>query len=189
MPTFAANQKRMNQKQMIWVMVALVMFTALTRVMLYPFNFSPVIALALFGGACIPDRKLGFLLPVLSMFVADLIFELFNIAPGFWGWNQLIHYALFVVIALVGTRISKPAPLRVMGASVISSLLFFFVSNSLVWMLDNSTYPGNFSGWMACLTAGLPFLKNGMLADLLYSGLFFGGYVLMFGKSFREARA
>lgn len=179
----------MNQKQTIWVVVALVLFTAITRVVLYPFNFSPVIALALFGGACIPDRKLGFLLPVMGMFVSDIIFEVFNIAPGFWGWNQLFHYGLFVLIAFAGSFLKKSAVLNVIGASIGSSLLFFFLSNSMVWLLDNSFYARDFSGWLACMTAGLPFLKNGILADLLYSGIFFGGYVLMFGKNLKPARA
>lgn len=171
------------------MLLALVVFTALTRVMLYPFNFSPVIALALFGGACIPDKRLGFFLPVLAMFVSDLVFEFFNIAPGFWGWTQLVHYGLFVLIAFLGSFIGKPGVAKVIGASLASSLLFFFISNSLVWFADTSYYANDFSGWMTCLAAGLPFLKNGLLADLLYSGLFFGGYVLIFRKQLKEAKA
>lgn len=189
MPNFAQTQNRMKQKQMIWVVAALVIFAALTRIMLYPFNFSPVIALALFGGACIPDRRLGFFLPVLAMFVSDLMFEFFNIAPGFWGWEQLAHYAFFVLIAFLGSAIGKPSVLKVIGTSLASSLIFFFLSNSLVWLADKTYYAQDISGWANCLAAGLPFLKNSILADLLYSGLFFGGYALLFRNSLKEAKA
>jgi hypothetical protein len=49
------------------------------------------------------------------------------------------------------------------------------------------TYPKTFAGWMSCLAAGIPFLKNDLVTNLLYSGVFFGGYVLM--QKYAEKKA
>ncbi len=172
------------------LLIAMVMIVAaaLSRIAFYPLNFSPVIAMALFGGAIIKDKKLAFILPLLAMFISDVLFEVTGIAPGFWGWGQLVGYGILALITVFGFNLKKITALNVAGFSVVSSLIFFFLSNSSVWIFDTSTYTNDFSGWASCLAAGIPFLKNGMAADLVYSIVFFGGYYLLerfaFNKSF-----
>lgn len=168
----------MKQKQLFWVMAGMVFFAALTRVVLYHFHiyFSPVIAMALFGGSCLTDKKYSFALPLLAMFFSDLMFELFFVAPGFWGWGQLVNYAALLFITVLGFSLKKLSIPNVAAASVASSFIFFLVSNSGVWAFDSTTYARDFSGWLDCLVMGLPFLKNGLIADLFYSAVFFGGY-------------
>ncbi len=172
------------------LLIAMVMIVAaaLSRVAFYPLNFSPVIAMALFGGAIIKDKKLAFILPLLAMFISDVLFEVTGIADGFWGWGQLVGYGILALITVFGFNLKKISALNVAGFSVASSLIFFFLSNSSVWIFDTTTYTNDFSGWASCLAAGIPFLKNGMAADLVYSIVFFGGYYLLekfaFQKSF-----
>jgi hypothetical protein len=180
MPIFVANKiKLMKQnKQLIVIAVVMVLAAALSRVAFYPINFSPVIAMALFGGAVIKDKKLAFALPLFAMLIADFLFEITNIAPGFWGWGQVVGYGILAVITMFGFNLKKITALKVAGFSIASSLIFFFLSNSSVWLLAGTAYPRSIEGWMACLAAGVPFLEKGLLTDLLYSGVFFGGYVL-----------
>ena len=40
-----------------------------------PYGFAPQMAMALFGGAVIKDKKLAFLLPLLSMLISDLFYQ------------------------------------------------------------------------------------------------------------------
>jgi hypothetical protein len=166
----------MKQNQQ-WALVAiLVVFTSITRIVLYPFNFSPVIALAFFGGASFQDKKLGLLLPLLAMFVSDAMFELFRVDIGFWGWGQVVDYASLLLIASLGLWVKKPSFMNVTLGAIGSSLIFYFISNTGVWIFDNAYYAKDISGWFDCLMAGLPFLKNGILADLFYCAVFFGGF-------------
>ncbi len=173
------------------VIIAIVMIVAaaLSRIAFYPLNFSPVIAMALFGGAVIKDKKLAFILPLLAMFISDVLFEVTGIAPGFWGWGQLVGYGILALITVFGFRLKKISALNVAGFSVASSLIFFFLSNSSVWLFDTATYSNNFSGWISCLTAGIPFLQNGLAADLVYSTVFFGGYYLLEKYAFNKSLA
>ncbi len=170
----------------------MVLLAALSRVAFYPINFSPVIAMALFSGAVIKDKKLAFFMPLVSMFVADVIFEVSGIAPGFWGWGQIVGYAVIALITVFGFYLKKINVQNVIGFSIASSLLFFFLSNSSYFLFENNvyhTYATSFSGYMDCLAAGIPFLKNNIPADLVYSGVFFGGYALLKEYAFKKAVA
>ncbi len=171
------------------IVIVMILAAALSRVAFYPLNFSPVIAMALFGGAVIRDKKLAFALPLFAMFLSDLLFEVTNIATGFWGWGQLAGYGILALVTIFGFNMKKINVRNVAGFSIISSLLFYLLSNTSVWIFDSTTYAANFSGWVNCLAAGIPFLKNGLAADLVYSALFFGGYVLLEKYTFKKALA
>jgi hypothetical protein len=84
--------------------------------------------------------------------------------------------------------------LSVAGYSIGSSLLFFFLSNSAFFIFDNPiyhTYTPDFNGYIATLAGGLPFLKTGIVADLVYSTVLFGTYFLVqrFAFSKKEVAA
>ncbi len=174
------------------IAVLLILSAALSRLVLYPHNFSPIIGMAIFGGAIIKDKRLAFALPLLAMFISDVLFQVFNIAPGFWGWGQLLHYGIFALITVIGFRLKKINLVNVAGFSIASSLIFFLLSNSVFFLTDNPvyhTYPQNFSGYMDCLAGGLPFLKTGLIADLVYCTILFGSYYLMEKRVFNKAVA
>lgn len=178
-----------QEKRMIWIAAAMIICAALLRLVLYPHNFSPVIAMALFSGAVVKDKKLAFALPLFSMFLSDVGFQVFNIATGFWGWGQLIGYAIIAALTIFGFSLKKINAIKLLGFSISSSLIFFFLSNSTVWIFSKGYYAASFSGWMDCLTAGVPFLKTGLVADLFYSVVLFGSYVLLQQNSNRRVVA
>ncbi|MFN8243059.1 MAG: DUF6580 family putative transport protein [Ferruginibacter sp.] len=183
------------QKQNLYsvlLAVLLILAAALSRVIMYPHNFSPMIGMAVFAGAVIKDRKLAFALPIFSMFLSDLIFEVFHIAPGFWGWGQLANYGIFALITIIAFTLKRISVVRVAGYAVFSSLLFFVLSNLSVFLLDNQVYhlyPNTFDGLIKCYAAGLPFLRISLAADLVYSGVLFGAYYLINTYAFKKAAA
>jgi hypothetical protein len=190
------EQLKMNKQNTSTLIIAvlLVVIAALSRVLLYPYNFSPIIGMAIFAGAVIKDRRLAFALPLLSMFLSDVLFEVFNIAPGFWGWGQLVGYGILALITVIAFSMKKINVFSVAGYSIGSSLLFFFLSNSAFFVFDNPvyhTYTQDFTGYIATLAGGLPFLKTGVIADLVYSTVLFGTYFLVqhFAFSKKEVAA
>ena len=164
------------------IAVLLIVIAAVSRVIMYPDNFSPIIGMAIFAGAVIKDRRLAFALPVLAMFLSDVLFEVFNIAPGFWGWGQLVGYGILALITVIAFSMKKINVLSVAGYSIGSSLLFFFLSNSAFFVFDNPVYhlyPQNFGGLMQCYAAGLPFIQGTLMGDLFYCAVLFGGFALI----------
>ncbi len=167
----------------------LIIAAALSRVLLYPDNFSPIIGMAIFAGAVIKDRRFAFALPLLAMFLSDVLFEVFNIAPGFWGWGQLVGYSILALITVLAFRMKKINVISVAGYSIGASLLFFLLSNSAFFIFDNQVfhlYPQNFSGYLASLVGGIPFLKTGIVADLVFSTVLFGTYYLVKNYAFHK---
>ncbi len=174
----------MNKQSISTLVIAgiLIILAALSRVFLYPDNFSPIIGMAIFAGAVISNKKLAFALPLLAMFLSDVLFEVFNIAPGFWGWGQLVGYGILALITIIAFSMKKISMPAVAGYSIGSSLLFFLLSNSAFFVFDNPiyhTYTPDFNGYIAALAGGIPFLKTGIVADLVYSGVLFGTYFLV----------
>ena len=188
---FCTKSKTMNKQSNSSVIIAalLIIAAALSRVIMYPDNFSPIIGMAIFAGAVIKDRKLAFALPLLAMFLSDVLFEVFNIAPGFWGWGQLVGYGILAFITVIAFSLKKISILSVAGYSIGASLLFFLLSNTSFFIFDNPiyhTYTQNFSGYIDCLIGGLPFFKTGIVADLVYSGFLFGVYYFMQKYAFNK---
>jgi hypothetical protein len=134
-------------------------------------NVSPITALALFSGAYLADRKLALLVPLAAMVIGDLII----------GFHDMMFfvYAAFVLISLVGIFIStRVCGHIVIAASLISSVLFFLVTNFGVWMVSGM-YPLTFEGLLACYTAAIPFFQLTLLGDLFFVGVIFGGFMLL----------
>ena len=188
---FAQSIFKMNKQSTSTLIIAvlLIIIAALSRVFLYPHNFSPIIGMAIFAGAVIKDRRLAFALPLLAMFLSDVLFEVFNIAPGFWGWGQLVGYGILAFITLIAFSMKKINVFSVAGYSIGSSLLFFFLSNSAFFVFDNPvyhTYTQDFNGYLATLAGGLPFLKTGIIADLVYSTVLFAAYFLVSRFAFNK---
>jgi hypothetical protein len=75
----------------------------------------------------------------------------------------------------------------VISASLLSSIIFFLVTNLPLWYLDQGLYPMTWSGTMTSYTLAIPFFNNQILGDLFYNGVLFGAYALIGSTS--KARA
>ncbi len=172
-------------KQTVVAFALLIIIAALYRVVPGNFwGFTPMIAMALFGGSVIKDRKLAFMLPLLSLFVSDLLFETmfkFGIGdmPGFYQ-GQFTNYLLFTSLTVVGFFVRERKPLSILAGAVTAPVLFFLASNFLVWAGHGGLHrPMTFGGLVLCYTDALPFFWNSLYGTLFFSGMLFGGYHLV----------
>ncbi len=171
----------------LWIFFALVVTAAVYRVIPNrPLGFAPQIAIALFGGAIIKDKRWAFVLPLLSMFISDVLYQvLYNAGlssiKGFYG-GQLENYILFAGITVLGFSMKKKTVLSVAGYSLAAPTLFYLVSNFLVWLgggidiTTNLPLSKTFGGLMQCYAQALPFYYGGLMSTLLFSTILFGGY-------------
>ena len=176
-----------TSKNIVWSFLLLVIIAALYRVIpSRPFGFAPQWAMAVFAGAVIKDKKWAFIMPVLSMFLSDLLYQVLYIGgisnmKGFYE-GQWQNYLLFTLLVFVGLAIKKINILQITIASVASPTLYFLVSNFLVWASNGTTRgldrPRTFNGLMLCYTDGIPFYKMSILATLIFSAILFGSYIL-----------
>jgi hypothetical protein len=144
-------------------------------------NFTPVAAVALFAGCYLRDRKLALLVPATAMILSDLVIGLHSLLP--------VVYACFAFTLYLGTRMRQNATsYAVLGNALISSLVFFVVTNFAVW-LGGSMYPMTAAGLGQCFVMAIPFFKNELIGTLLYSALLFGGYALYQKRVLNAVRA
>src|SRR5450432_2539864 len=176
-----------SSKIIVWSFLLLVIIAALYRIIPgRPFGFAPQWAMAVFAGAVIKDKKWAFIMPALSMFVSDLLYQVLYLGgisnmPGFYE-GQWQNYLLFTLLVLVGLAIKKLNVLQIGAASVIAPTLYFLVSNFLVWASNGAIRgldrPKTFNGLLLCYSDGIPFYKMSILATLVFSTILFGSYIL-----------
>jgi hypothetical protein len=152
-------------------LVLIILAVAVFRILPHPPNFSPIAAMALFGGAYLADKRLAFLVPFLALLLSDLILGLHD--------TMLYVYGGFALTVVIGFWIAKQVNVgRIAVATVGASLLFFLLTNLGVWF-TSGLYPMTFDGLMQAYIAGIPFLQNSLLGNLVFSALLFGGFAAL----------
>jgi len=177
-----------SSNKIIWSFVLLVVIAALYRIIPgRPYGFAPQWAMAVFAGAVIKDRKWAFIIPILSMFISDLLYQVLYIGgltsiPGFYE-GQWQNYILFTLLVFVGFAIKKLNVLQIVAASLAAPSVYFIISNFLVWASNGTTRgldrPKTFNGLMLCYSDGIPFYKTSLLATLVFSAVLFGTYAFI----------
>jgi hypothetical protein len=152
------------------ILVTMTLAAAMSRLIPHPPNFSPIAALALFGGACFADRRAAFGVPLAALFLSDLVLGLYRSLP--------VVYISFALIVLLGLWLRPRRNLvPIASATLAGSVLFFVLTNFAVWAMG-SFYPQTWDGLVTCYVAGIPFFHNTLLGDALYSSVLFGGLFL-----------
>ena len=178
-------------KSTIWAFVLLLVTAALYRSWEgRPFGFAPQLAMALFGGAVIRDKRFAVLLPLLSLLLSDALYEVLYInglttIEGYYE-GQWLTYLLFVGITFFGMLMKKINVKNVIGFSISGSIIFFLLSNFGVWAAGAGLQrPQTFNGLMLCYGDAIAFYRdngfvaNPLIGDLFFSSLLFGAYALI----------
>lgn len=147
-----------------------------TRLFPHPANFTAIGAAALFSASYLP-KKYAFIIPLTAMFLSDLFL-------GFYGMTMLYVYGSFILTGIIGLSLRAHKKLHfIIGASLLSSGLFYLITNFGVWMSPNSFYPKSFAGLIECYALAIPFFRNTLGGDLFYTLTLFYGYSLILNLS------
>ncbi len=149
----------------------IVLFAVLRMIIDIP-NVTPVMAMALLGGALISKKQFAVILPLAVLFLSDLVIGFYS------GFLMAFVYGSFVIVSLIGLWLRNHLrTVNVVLASLVSSVLFFVLTNFGVWA-EGLWYPMTAEGLQQCFALALPFFKNELAGTLVFSMLFFGMYQL-----------
>jgi hypothetical protein len=184
-------------KQTIIFLFIVVAISTLVKIICAPqinlSGFTCVIAIALFAGLTIKDKALAFLFPILTLLISDILLQVLhvlNIFPyaGFYS-GQIINYALFILITLIGIGLRNYKTAGIISAALIGPTVFFLLSNFFVWKLQGVEmgYSKDVSGLMQTYTFGLPFYRNSLISTfiflpafiVLYNRVVYGKFTLL----------
>jgi len=139
---------------------------------IHPGNFIPMFSCILFFGAARPKRE--FPIPLFALVGVDIFLTLHKYAYPLDS-SHVVTWMWYLAVILLGgalLRGSKSVPFAI-GTSLAASVSFFLASNFAVWAAWNM-YPKTWSGLGACYVAALPFFRNAMSSETIFTLVIFG---------------
>ncbi|RME34050.1 MAG: hypothetical protein D6786_05990 [Gammaproteobacteria bacterium] len=153
------------------IVIGLILLAAASRLLPHPPNFTPILAMGLFSGAMLADRRLALAVPLGAMLASDLVLGLHA--------TVVFVYAGVAASALIGFLLQERAGgIRIVLAALAASAAFFLISNFGVWLLSG-LYPRDPAGLLSCYAMAVPFFHYTLLGTLLCTALLFGSARLL----------
>jgi len=151
------------------LVVGLILMGVIARLVPHPWNATPVMAIALFGGTYL-SKRWAVILPLGIVAISDALLGWHATVPFTWG-------AFALTGAIAWWIRTQPSASRIFAGALTGSTLFFLITNFGVWMTE-SLYPMTAAGLWQCYAAAVPFFRNTLAGDLIYTTAFFGLYAL-----------
>jgi hypothetical protein len=151
--------------------LAAILAAAALRLVPHPPNFTPIGAIALFGGAYLGRQWLAFAAPLGALLLSDLLL-------GFYPELAFVYLATAATVLIGGAIARRKTVLGIATGAVAGAMLFFLITNFGVWLLMDH-YPKTLAGLASCFVAAIPFFQNTLAGDLFFSALLFGGFALL----------
>jgi hypothetical protein len=154
----------MNKTRFLFL-TAITLAAVAARLLPHPPNFSPVAALALFAGASFASKRAALLVPLVALFLSDLVIGFYPLAP--------VVYSSFALVACLGFWLRRRRSTRFIAVTAVAgAVMFFALTNFGVWAFG-SWYAMTSAGLVACFVAAIPFFRNALASDLVFTALLF----------------
>jgi hypothetical protein len=149
-------------------------------------NFTPLGAMALFGGCYYQDKWKAYLVPLLTLWLTDIILNRFDY---FHKWVFFYDgffwvYASFALMVLVGSYIKSVSVKSVLIASVVGALTHWIVSDIGLWLnggcvLTQGPYTPTWKTLIQTMEFALPSMYKLLVGNLVFGALLFGCFELL----------
>ena len=183
------NQQKTDSKskQFLIVMTCIIVGVC-GRVMPHFPNVTPMTSLSLFAGSTL-KRPLALVSMLVTFIISDVLLSFIYGYPLFSAWTLFV-YSGFALITVCGKTLAKHFKWQLFPAFIgATSLLYWLWTNFGVW-LTSGMYAKNLSGLFTCYAVALPFLRNALIGDFIWSAVIFGSFALIcyYKKNKREWR-
>lgn len=187
----------MNKKNIGLIASSIIILIALSRLLPHPFNFTPVGAMALFGGKFLVSRYAKFLVPLIGLYLSDFIINNFVFRSFFPNHEGLVFFSDFMlwtysgvaIIVLMGYLFLKKFNIKNLLLVTLSfSIVFFLITNFGTWV-SGTMYPKTASGLVTCMMAGIPYFKWTLLGNLVYTPILFFSFEYFLSKNLKAVKA
>lgn len=163
------NKARADLWMDLGLVAFLIAFDVAARLLPHAPGFLPVAASGLFAARVLRIPAFAIVVPVLGMILSDAAL------PGEDWRIQAVGFAAIAIPAVAGIATRRwSGVLPTVATVVVSSILFFLLSNGAVWAFSGM-YPLTLPGLTQCYAMALPFLDKTVLGDLFWTGVLFGG--------------
>lgn len=149
-------------------------------------NFSPVGAMALFGGAYFNKRWKAFSFPLLMLFLSDFIlqqtvFKAYGNGILYGGWYWV--YGAFALMTIAGRWLLKKITIKNFILSVfVCVFIHWTVTDIGVWH-GSRIFSQDLEGYVNCLVVAIPYELRFLTGTLVYGIILFGLFDLTLALS------
>ena len=173
---FNQEQKLKSSFSYVVILAVLIALGVAGRLLPHPPNFTPMAAIALFAGFIFIKRYMAVVAVISTMLLCDY-FAFGSLSVSWFGSKSMfvVYLALLFPIVFKNFLQKKLGVLRIFGAALASSSVFFLATNFAVWAFS-PMYEKTFEGLVLCYTMAIPFFQNTVAGDLIWSGVIFGTY-------------
>lgn len=189
----------MKRNYALLLVIASLVIVSFARLIEHPFNFTPLVAMSIFGVYQSKGKWYSFLLPLVAIFFSDVLVNVFvqnsyldSPFAYFATATPYVGYATLLLIGCLGLIMKNAKATTVTLYSLIGSVVFYLITNTAAWIMDPANlYSNDLAGLVQCLYAGIPFYKNEITGsfflnqvagDLFFNGLLFGMFALATNK-------
>jgi len=170
------EQKINSSFNYLVILAVLIALGVAGRLLPHPPNFTPMAAIALFAGFIFIKRYMAVVAVISTMLLCDY-FAFGSLSASWFGSKSMfvVYLALLFPIVFKNLLQKKLGVLRIFGAALASSTVFFLATNFAVWAFS-PMYEKTLEGLVLCYTMAIPFFQNTVAGDLIWSGAIFGTY-------------
>ncbi len=141
-------------KERIFLFISFCIIILFFRYIPHPPNFTPVIALSMYGAIFFGLSSIPFI--ILAFAVSDMFIGFHSLL--IWTWGSLLLIGLT-------SKYYKSFLSRILGC-FLSALIFYVITNFGVWLFS-SFYEKSFQGLVECYTLAIPFFGNTILGTMI----------------------
>ena len=139
-------------------------------------GFGLVGASLLFFGSSVPRKY--FWIPATLLIGADIYLNVWQYQLPI-TMDQYVMWAWYLVPCFFGFFLrDRIKPITVLGAGLGTGIGFYLTSNFAVWAFGGIGYVKNLAGLLECYAKAIPFFRNGIISDVVFSAVFFSVPVL-----------
>ena len=173
------EQKLKSSFSYLVILAVLIALGVAGRLLPHPPNFTPMAAIALFAGFIFIKRYMAVVAVISTMLLCDY-FAFGSLSASWFGSKSMfvVYLALLFPIVFKKFLQKKLGVLRIFGAALASSSVFFLATNFAVWAFS-PMYEKTLEGLVLCYTMAIPFFQNTIAGDLIWSGVIFGAYLAL----------
>jgi hypothetical protein len=139
--------------------------------------FTPIGAMALFGGAYFPGYAKPLLFPIITLFISDLflsftVYSTYRSGLLYTGWYWT--YAAFALMTLVGKLIIRELRIKNLIFAIGASVLIHWLVSDMGACAGQESLRAFLRLYSQRLLTAIPFELRFLAGTLIYSGIMFG---------------
>ncbi|MCC8426056.1 DUF6580 family putative transport protein [Mucilaginibacter sp. UR6-11] len=177
--------QKINTRNIILALVIIAAAGVRLLTLKYPVlsNFTPVGAIAIFGGVYFQEKWKAYLTVLLTFVVSDVIINhAYTSHWSLWSSDTFWNCVCFSITVFVGSLIKK--------LNLVNGIVVLLAPVTIHWLIMDlpwingaaSLYPYSPLGYWEALVAAIPFEKNMFLGDVVFGIILFGGFELAKSK-------